>query len=60
MLDGTVASTEAGALPVGTRIEVEWSHPTRWEAGTIVSVEVRRKSMVLLLSDAHSALAPHV
>ena len=26
------------ALPIGTLLEVEWSHPTRWEAGRVVEV----------------------
>ena len=34
-------ATEAGSLPVGTRLEVLWTHPTRWELGTVVRLDRR-------------------
>ena len=40
--DTSIIATEAGALAVGTRVEIEWEdvkdHP-RWEAGVIVEVQ---------------------
>ena len=34
-VDRATVATIDGALPVGTRIDVQWTHPTRWEPGVI-------------------------
>ena len=40
-VDQTTVATQAGAIPVGTRIDVLWTHPTRWETGTIARLDTR-------------------
>ena len=35
-VNGVAASSEAGCLRVGSRIEILWGPPWRWEAGTVV------------------------
>jgi hypothetical protein len=38
-VDPKTVATQAGALPVGTRIDVLWTNPLRWETGTVARLD---------------------
>ena len=51
LYDKATAATPAGVPAIGTRIEIEWSHPRRFEGGTVAEhiTELDGKNRTIVL-----------